>query len=269
MTIAREGLREIALATLLLGAAAGAAFWFFWPLAIPFVVAWIWAISFFRDPRRVRRFEPGDLCAPADGRVTEISDLADYPTIEGPVARIGIFLSLWNVHINRFPCAGKVRAISYRRGEYLDARRPDSGRRNESNTLLIDPDPPLPGPVEVRQIAGFAARRIICHAAANQHLPIGARFGLIKFGSRTELIIPRRPGTRIQVAIGDTVRGGLTILATQEVECSPANAREGIPGETAVKRRHESRRRNQPGGEPRGGPRGRTTAGNAPMPGGT
>ena len=217
MPIAKEGLREIALATLVLGALASGAEWVYWPLAIPFALVWVWVLSFFRDPQRRRTFERGDLCSAADGTVTEITQLDDYEPLGGPAVRIGVFLSLLNVHVNRSPCNGTVRSRSYRAGEYLDARHPESGRRNESNTLLIDPDGPMPGPIEVRQVAGRVARRIVCHASAGQRLDIGARFGLIKFGSRTELVIPRREGTEILVEMGDKVRAGLTVMARQPV----------------------------------------------------
>lgn len=217
MRIAPEGFREILLATLILGACAAGATLLFWPLAIPFVVVWLWVLSFFRDPARRRDYAVGDLCSPADGTVTEISELEHYDPLDGPAIRIGIFLSLFNVHVNRSPCSGRVRSLAYRSGEYLDARHPEAGRRNESNTVLIDPDAPMPGPVEVRQIAGMVARRIICHATASQHLTTGERFGLIKFGSRTELIVPHVPGTQIDTKIGDKVRAGLTILARQPI----------------------------------------------------
>ncbi len=220
MPIAREGLREIAAATLLLGACATLGVWLFWPLAIPFVLVWLWVLAFFRDPRRERAYAPGDLCSPADGTVTEITELEHYDAIGGPAVRIGMFLSIFNVHINRMPCTGRVRSLYYREGEYLDARHPESGRRNESNTLTIDPDASMPGPIDVRQVAGKVARRIICHAEANQHMPIGYRFGMIKFGSRTELTIPRLDTTEICVKVGDKTRAGLTILAHQEVKDS-------------------------------------------------
>ena len=215
--IAREGIREMTLATLVLGALAAAGYYLFWPLAIPFVVVWIWTISFFRDPPRRRTYEAGDLCAPADGTVTEIAELDEHEDIGGPAIRVGIFLSLFNVHVNRAPCSGRVRFLSYRAGEFLDARHPESGQRNESNLVLLDTDEPMPGPVVVRQVAGLVARRIICHATAKQPLAIGERFGLIKFGSRTELIIPRLAGTEILVSLGDSVRAGLTIMARQPV----------------------------------------------------
>jgi phosphatidylserine decarboxylase len=218
MPIAREGFREIAIATVVLGALALGAGYVYWPAAIPFVVVWLWVLSFFRDPPRRRTYTPGDLCSPADGTVTEVSRLDMHDAIGGPALRIGIFLSLFNVHVNRMPCAGRVRSVTYKPGCFLDARHPDSGSKNESNTLLIDPDPPMPGPIEVRQVAGLVARRIICHAQPDQHWAIGARFGLIKFGSRTELIIPHGADTEVLVAVGDRVRGGLTILARQRTD---------------------------------------------------
>ena len=218
MPIAKEGFREIVLASLVLGALAALGGWLFWPAAIPFVVVWLWVLSFFRDPKRQREYEDGDLCAPADGRVTEIAELERYEPIDGPAVRVGIFLSLFDVHINRAPCTGIVRSLSYQAGEFLDARHKDSGRRNESNTLVIEPEAPMPGPIVVRQVAGLLARRIICHARKDQRLPIGTRFGLIKFGSRTELIIPRLRGTEILVTMGQKVRAGLTVVARQPAD---------------------------------------------------
>ncbi len=238
MPIAKEGWREIALSTLVLGLLAWGAGWAYWALAIPFVLVWLWVLSFFRDPNRRASFALGDLCSPADGTVTEITSLEDYEPIGGPAIRIGMFLSLLNVHVNRSPCYGKVRSLTYRAGEYLDARHPESSSRNESNSVLIDPEAPMPGPVEVRQVAGFLARRIVCHARANQHLAIGERFGLIKFGSRTELVIPQCEGTEILVRLGDKVRAGLTVMARQPVAsldvCDPGKGIDRKMGTTPV-----------------------------------
>jgi phosphatidylserine decarboxylase len=216
--IAKEGLREIALATVILGALCATSIWLFWPAAIPCIAIWLWILSFFRDPVRQRTFLQGELCAPADGKVTEVTEVGHYGPLGGPAIRVGIFLSLFDVHINRAPCSGQIRSISYKRGEFLDARHPESGRRNESNALLIDPESPLPGPVEVRQIAGILARRIICDARPDEHLLIGARFGLIKFGSRTELIIPLRDDIKVEVKVGDKVRAGLTVMARHIID---------------------------------------------------
>jgi phosphatidylserine decarboxylase len=216
--IAKEGLREILLSTLLLCALAALAGWVWWPLAIPFAIVWVWVLSFFRDPPRVRMYAAGDICSAADGTVTEVVQLNSYEGIDGPAIRIGAFLSLFNVHVNRSPCRGTVRSTSYKKGEFRDARDPLSGERNEAMTIVIDPDPPIPGPVIVRQVAGLVARRIICHAKTGDQLAIGERFGLIKFGSRTEVVMPLAEQTEVLVKPGDRVRGGLTIIARQAVE---------------------------------------------------
>ena len=215
MPIAKEGIREMLLATLLLGGLAWLASLVWWPVALPFVVVWLWVMAFFRDPPRRRTYGPGVLCAPADGRITEITELPHDDFMGGPAIRIGMFLSLFNVHVNRSACTGTVREVIYSPGKFLDARDPDSGRLNEANTVVLDTDAPMPGPVVVRQVAGLVARRIVCHARVGDRLTIGARFGLIKFGSRTELIIPKLPDTEVTVSLGDPVRAGLTLLARQ------------------------------------------------------
>lgn len=217
LPIAKEGFREIAMATVVLSLLGVVSSLWFWPLGIIFGLLWVWVLLFFRDPVRRGSFQPGDLCGPADGTVTEVTELDWYEPIGGPAIRIGIFLSLFNVHVNRSPCAGRVRSLAYRKGEFLDARHPESGKRNESNTLLIDPDDPMPGPIEVRQVAGLVARRIICHAKEGDHVSLGERFGMIKFGSRTELVIPRLETTIIRVGVGDPVRAGVTVMARQFV----------------------------------------------------
>jgi len=219
MPIAREGAREIVFAAVILCALSVVAVWgMMWPLCFLFAVVWLWVLSFFRDPARHGSFGPGELCAAADGTVTEVVELDGHEAIGGPAVRIGVFLSIFDVHINRAPCAGRVRSITYEPGEFLDARHPESGRRNEANTLVIEPEAPLPGPIEVRQVAGVVARRIMCHAREGENLAIGARFGLIKFGSRTEIVLPRLPDTEIRVKVGDKVRAGLTVVARQPVD---------------------------------------------------
>ncbi|MFQ5413242.1 MAG: phosphatidylserine decarboxylase [Phycisphaerae bacterium] len=223
MWIAKEGWREIVVSGVVLGAGgAVAAAWLHWAAAVPFAAVWMWVLMFFRDPDRRGRFQAGELCAPADGTITDITRLDHYEPLGGPATRIGIFLSLFNVHANRMPCSGTVRSLVYRTGAFHDARSQAARTNNEANTLLVEPRGPIPGPVEVRQIAGLAARRIVCHAAKDQYLPIGARFGMIKFGSRTELVIPRRQGTRIMVDVGDKVRAGLSVVARQPVAIDAA-----------------------------------------------
>lgn len=213
---------------------AGAWLWpgaWFWVVLIPSLLIWGWSIAFFRDPVRspVGGLQSGDLCAPADGRVMDISELDGYGLIDGPAVRIGIFLSLFNVHINRSPCAGRVLATIYRPGAFLAAMRPEAGERNESNTVILATDDPVCGPVVVRQVAGYAARRIVSHAQEGMRLETGERFGLIKYGSRTELIVPKAAGLKVLVAVGDKVRAGETIL----MRCSTDTIK-GQDGETSV-----------------------------------
>ncbi len=170
-------------------------------------------LSFYRDPpRRVVR-DPTALLAPADGRVLAIERQAGFPEAGGSGLRIVIFLSVLNVHVNRSPCAGVVRAVRYQPGRFHDARRREATVQNESNTLLIDPQPPLPGPVRVRQIAGLLARRIVCAAGEGDRLEAGQRYGMIKLGSQTELVVPDDDRWELCVREGSRVRGGLTVLA--------------------------------------------------------
>ncbi|MFO0837566.1 MAG: phosphatidylserine decarboxylase [Phycisphaerae bacterium] len=175
-------------------------------------------LSFYRDPPR--RVPTGDklLVAPADGTVTLVEQAAGMPV------RIVIFLSVLNVHVNRSPCAGRVTEVQYKPGLFLNALRPESTERNESNTITLEPRPPLPGPIVVRQIAGVLARRIVCAVAPGDNLTLGQRVGMIKLGSRTELILP--PGERwsVRVRVGDRVKGGLTVLAEMHAEVRVASS---------------------------------------------
>lgn len=212
MTLARDGLREMAAISVLLGGATVAAAIWFWPAAIGTALLWLAGLAFFRVPNRTVPSGPGLLVAPADGRVTDVTRLEHDDGIGGPAQRIGIFLSVLDVHVNRSPCDGRVRELAYRRGEFLDARHGQSGERNEANTLVIDPERPLPGPIVVRQIAGRIARRIVCRLTSGQTLRRGELFGLIKFGSRTELIVPADCGYEAAVRVGEHVAGGATVL---------------------------------------------------------
>ncbi|MHC4146791.1 MAG: phosphatidylserine decarboxylase [Planctomycetota bacterium] len=172
----------------------------------------VWALMFFRDPERRCPSDANLLLAPADGRITDIEQVREADFIEGPVLRIGIFLSIFNVHINRAPCNAKVERITYRKGKYINAMNPQSGRINESNNLeLVRTDSPEDRLV-VRQISGAIARRIVCATAEGRELAGGERFGMIKFGSRTELSRNTQYEIKCLVKIGDKVLAGLTPL---------------------------------------------------------
>lgn len=207
-----DGWREMTIATVVLGGLGAGLAFLWWPAAIVPAVVWIWAISFFRDPERKVPGEPGLLVAPADGKVTHITELERDEIIGGPALRISIFLSIFNVHINRSPCAGTVRAITYQQGEFINAMSADSSHRNEANTVVLDGADGMPDTVVVRQIAGAVARRIICHPRVGDALERGQRFGMIKFGSRTELTIPKREGDEVLVEVGQAVHAGRDAL---------------------------------------------------------
>ncbi len=176
----------------------------------------IWVLMFFRDPYRSCPSDKNLLLAPADGKVTDIEIAEEDNFIGADAIRIGIFLSIFDVHINRAPCNAKVEKITYRQGKYINAANPHSGRVNESNDLyLVRTDGPNDKLV-VRQISGAIARRIVCEKAEGQKLTGGEKFGMIKFGSRTELYVPARQNVKCLVKIGDKVKAGLTPLVKYE-----------------------------------------------------
>jgi len=176
----------------------------------------VWVLSFFRDPERTPPADKNILLAPADGTIRDIEVVDENDFIGGKAMRIGIFLSIFDVHINRSPCDVKVEKITYKKGDYKDARNPQAGAVNESNDLwLIRTDEPKDRLI-VRQISGAIARRIVCEARQEQKLTGGRKFGMIKFGSRTELYLPSRDDIKCLVRKGDKVKAGLSILARYE-----------------------------------------------------
>jgi phosphatidylserine decarboxylase len=187
-----------------------------WPVAAAesvLALLLLWALMFFRDPQRKTIQDDTMLLAPADGRIADIETVDEGDVIGGPALRIGIFLSIFNTHINRAPCDAKVEKIIYRPGKYLNAMNRLAGKVNESNNLALvrtsDPQDRL----LVRQISGAIARRIVCAAREGQQLAGGERFGMIKFGSRTELYLPAGDRVQCLVQVGDKVKAGLTPLA--------------------------------------------------------
>jgi len=212
LPLARYGLREIAWITIAAAVLAILAAKWWRPGLIPVGVVWGALLSFFRDPPRAIPRDDRAWLAPADGKVTEITPIERDDRLGGPAVRLGIFLSIFNAHLNRSPCAGVVRGVEYRRGAFHDARSPLASPENESNTLVLDAGPDL-GPVVVKQIAGRIARRIVCTATVGDRLAAGQRFGMIKFGSRTELVLARPAELEICVRVGDAVKAGVTIMA--------------------------------------------------------
>lgn len=176
----------------------------YWLLAIPFVLIAAFMAYFFRDPHRSVPTEPGIVVAPADGLVT-IVRLADG--VEHPESLVSIFLSPLDVHINRSPISGVITEIAYKRGKYLMATKAESRLLNEQNSLTIQGDGLT---VSCTQIAGILARRIVCWKQKGERVKCGERFGMIKFGSRTDVLMP--PNVDVVVHEGMRVRGGVTIV---------------------------------------------------------
>ncbi|MEX0610589.1 MAG: phosphatidylserine decarboxylase [Pirellulales bacterium] len=201
---------------------------FGWPLLVLTIVflfledPWCWLavvpavllgqlLYFFRDPKRALPEGPNLIVAPADGTVTDVTPLANYDFLDGPAVRIGIFLSIFNVHINRAPFAGRVVETHYQPGEFLNALRPESAERNEFMWIGFErtDDPEIR--FAVRQISGMLARRIVCDLTPGSTVPRGDKFGMIKLGSRTELILPA-DAVQVHVRPGDKVRAGSDVI---------------------------------------------------------
>ena len=199
-----------------------------WVAAGVFGVLTLFTLYFFRNPKRQRRDGEGLVLAPADGRIVEIVQEEPSDLFLQPSIRISIFLSVFNVHLNRSPCRGRVTDVDYRPGKFLNALRPEADEVNESNTITLAPAEPIPGPVRVRQISGVLAKRIVCDVADGASLDAGQRYGMIKLGSRTEITLPEDQGWELLVGMGDKVRAGRTILARlQHSSAVPTSATQG------------------------------------------
>jgi phosphatidylserine decarboxylase len=214
-----DGWRFIAMFALVtfLAALTGLA-WLFWPL----MVVTLWSIFFFRDPPRGVPQDDDILVAPADGLVQMVSEAvppAELGLGSAPLTRVSIFLSVFDVHINRAPCAGTVEVVDYRPGKFLNAAADKASEDNERMAIALRrADGRSIGCV---QIAGWVARRIVCTIKPGQSVAAGERFGHIRFGSRTDLYLPA--GARLLVAKGQRMIGGETVMA--EVDAPNATPR--------------------------------------------
>ena len=194
-------------------AAMAAAGYFHWWLAILPAVPLALVVYFFRDPPRHIPQEPGLIVSPADGTIAEVTRVERDEFLGGPAVRIGIFLSIFNVHINRAPLACRAVAMRYSPGEFLNALRPEIAVRNENMWIGLEEESPPHRRLAVRQISGAIARRIVCDLRPGEALQRGEKFGMIKLGSRTELILPDVPELSVDAAVGRRVRAGGTVLA--------------------------------------------------------
>ena len=195
-----------------------------WDLVIGISIASFTAVvyfcvaAFFRDPKRNIPNDENILVSPADGMIKDIELLKDADEnqfFEGKdTIRVGIFLSVLNVHLNRAPCDMTVKKKSYRKGRYHDARSPLASKENEAMTVFCHAQAAEKKfPAIIRQISGAIAKRIVCKAEEGSEYKKGERFGMIKFGSRTELFLPAEPWMEITVKTGDKVYAGETVVA--------------------------------------------------------
>jgi phosphatidylserine decarboxylase len=225
LRLARAGLAELVLLSLImivllgglsLGFSFGLPGFLFWPLVAILGLFWLQGMLFFRDPERTISTDPRVLVSPADGTVYDIEevDTPGFPT--GRALRIGIFLSVFNVHVNRVPRAGRVLEVRYFAGSFGHAGKAPAAGDNEQ--LWFDMEDEQTGvQIRVKQIAGAVARRIVCWLKPGDVVRAGERFGLIKFGSRTEVYLPVGARLELRVKVGDKVRGGATVLGLMEM----------------------------------------------------
>lgn len=213
MLLTRYGLREWMIITLAAAIPAAAGLFLgWWWLSAASLVVWAALASFFRDPlfRRPASDDPRDLVSPADGLVSAVVTVPEHVATEGPATIVRIYLSVFNVHINRAPCDATVVDTVHTPGKYLDVRIPESAQVNESLVMRLRSAGGVA--LGVKQISGKVARHIVCAATGGARLARGERYGMIKFGSTTELVVPSAEVAEVCVKPGQKVTGGVTVL---------------------------------------------------------
>jgi phosphatidylserine decarboxylase len=207
---------------LALAGAAALVGWLAGPLwAVPACLLAVFFLWFFRDPERVVPDTAGAVVSPADGKVTDVSTVL----VNGiPRTRISIFLSVFDVHVNRSPLAGVIREVRYQKGKFLNAMNPASAEHNEQNAVTVEGEAQT---VIFKQIAGLLARRIVFNRKVGDPVERGERVGLIKFGSRVDVLLAA--SATAQIKVGDRVKGGSSVLAYLERVPGPLTAVEAEP----------------------------------------
>ena len=184
-----------------------------WVFAIPFLILGAFFLFFFRDPARQPPTGGEMVLSPADGRVLVAGPAQPDAAPDGAWQQVSIFLSPMDVHVNRIPASGRVTRVTFRPGRFLPAYRHESGRENERSEIWIDHQGQT---VVARQVVGMLARRVVCRVAAGAEVHAGDRFGIMKFGSRMDVFVPTT--ATLQVAVGEMVRGGETVIAVLHSE---------------------------------------------------
>lgn len=174
------------------------------------LIFFLFTLYFFRDPSREIPNDNNLILSPADGKIIEINEVIEDTFIKGPSIKIAIFLSVFDVHINRSPCDGKIIFLEYRKGKFFVASNPKATRQNERNSIGLISSNSFK--ILIRQIAGIIAQRIVCGINLNQEVKKGMQIGMIKFGSRTEIYIPKNKIEKVNVKLNDRVKGGESIL---------------------------------------------------------
>lgn len=185
---------------------------FLWLIWVP-LAEYCFVMYFFRDPERIIPQEEGTLVSPADGTVTHIGECEDPGCLGQKALRISIFMSVFDVHVNRAAYKGRVISSKYKKGEFLNAMSDESLDKNECNDLTLETGDARMPRYGVRQIAGLIARRVVCVAKPGDELATGEKFGMMKFSSRADLFIPLETKVELRVKIGDKVAAGSSILA--------------------------------------------------------
>jgi len=174
------------------------------------VVFSILILQFFRNPKRVTPVKSNQVIAPADGKVVVLEETVEHEYFKDKRIQISIFMSPFNVHVNRYPISGEVKFTKYHPGKFLVAWHPKSSTENERTTIVVESE--KTGPILLRQIAGAVAKRIVLYAKKGEKCSIGHDMGFIKFGSRVDLFLPL--DAKINIKINDAVKGGQTIIAS-------------------------------------------------------
>ncbi len=211
--LTKYGRREMVIMLILCHAAMLGLSWLFWPAMFIPAALLVFTVWFFRDPKRICPDEPGLLISPADGRVADITNIGPESILGCDGVRVSVFMNVFSVHVNRSPAEAVVVSVAHREGAFLDVRAEGASEKNESAEIHLEYSAGgRKFPLVVRQIAGLVARRIVTDLVPSQHLTRGQRIGMIKFGSRLELLVPSELVDEVCVKVGQRVKAGKTVL---------------------------------------------------------